>query len=77
MLLEILRLLVVLAVAIFHRPLVSILLTQDRALDSYFRSRGVWLPPPLSDAAANNLFFWIGILASVGQAAKIWLLIEP
>jgi hypothetical protein len=74
--LEIFRLLLGLAIAVFHRPLAGKIIEQDRVLDAYLRSRGVYLPPPLSDSAAHNLFFTIGIVVAVVQAARIWLSLQ-
>lgn len=72
MILEIARLLVGVLIAVFHRPLASIIMQQERALDGYFRSRGVQLPAPPSDATAQNLYFLIGIFISLIEAGRIW-----
>ena len=52
MIIEITRLLLGVAIAIFHCPLANMIMQQERVLDGYFRSCGVWLPAPLSDAIA-------------------------
>jgi hypothetical protein len=72
MVLEIARLLVGVLIAVFHRPLASIIMRQERALDGYFRGRGVQLPAPPSDATAQNLYFLIGIFISLIEAGRIW-----
>lgn len=72
MILEIARLLVGVLIAVFHRPLASIIMQQERALDGYFRSRGVQLPAPPSDTTAQNLYFLIGIFISLIEAGRIW-----
>jgi hypothetical protein len=73
MIVEITRLLLGVMIAIFHRPLASMIMQHERALDGYFRSRGVELPAPPSDATAQNLYFVIGIFIALVEAARIWL----
>jgi len=68
MIIEITRLLLGVAIAIFHRPLANMVMQHERALDGYFRSRGVRLPAPPSDATAQNLYFIIGIF-KIGRAS--------
>ena len=72
MIVEISRLLLGVMIAIFHRPLASMIMQHERALDGYFRSRGVELPAPPSDATAQNLYFVIGIFIALIEAARIW-----
>jgi hypothetical protein len=69
---EVTRLLLGVLIAIFHRPLASMIMQQERALDGYFRSRGVQLPPPPSDSTAQNLYFVIGIFICLIEAGRIW-----
>ena len=73
MIVEITRLLLGVMIAIFHRPLASMIMQHERALDGYFRSRGVELPALPSDATAQNLYFVIGIFIALVEAARIWL----
>ena len=70
--LEIFRLLLGIAIAVFHRPLAVRIMEQERALDAYFRRRGVYLPEPLSDVSAQNLYFCLGIFVALFQIARIW-----
>ncbi|HET9166952.1 MAG TPA: hypothetical protein VFP11_13220 [Candidatus Angelobacter sp.] len=72
MIVEISRLLLGVMIAIFHRPLASMIMQHERALDGYFRSRGVELPAPPSDATAQNLYFVIGIFIALMEAGRIW-----
>jgi len=72
MIIEATRLLLGVLIALFHRPLASMIMQQERALDGYFRSRGVQLPAPPSDATAQNLYFVIGIFISLIEAGRIW-----
>jgi hypothetical protein len=72
MIVEITRLLLGVMIAIFHRPLASMIMQHERALDGYFRSRGVQLPAPPSDATAQNLYFVIGIFIALIEAGRIW-----
>ena len=72
MVIEIARMLLGVLIALFHRPLACKIMQQERALDVYFRSRGVYLPEPPSDATAQNLYFSIGILICLIEAGRIW-----
>jgi hypothetical protein len=72
MIVEITRLLLGVLIAVFHRPLAMKVMQQERALDSYFRRRGVYLPEPPSDNTAQNLYFLIGIFICLFEAARIW-----
>ena len=70
---ELFRLLLGVAIAVFHRPIAATILAQDRELYFLLRSRGLRVPAPLSDSTAYNLFFAIGILIALAQVARIWL----
>jgi hypothetical protein len=72
MIVEVARLLLGLLIAVFHRPLASMVMRQERELDGYFRSRGVHLPAPPSDTTAQNLYFVIGIFICLIEAGRIW-----
>lgn len=72
MIIEVTRLLLGVVIAIFHRPLASMVMQKERALDGFFRSRGVQLPTPPSDSTAQNLYFIIGIFISLIEAGRIW-----
>jgi hypothetical protein len=73
MVLEITRLLLGVVIAVFHRPLASMIMQHERALDGFFRSRGIQLPAPPSDATAQNMYFIIGIFIALIEAGRIWL----
>jgi hypothetical protein len=72
MALEVARLLLGVMIAVFHRPLAAKIMQHERALDVYFRRRGVYLPAPLSDASAQTLYFIIGIFICLIEAGRIW-----
>jgi hypothetical protein len=44
----------------------------ERALDLYFRRRGVRLPEPPTDATAQDIYFLIGIFICLLEALRIW-----
>jgi hypothetical protein len=69
---EITRLLLGVLIAIFHRPIATKILEQERAIDGFFRSRGIYLPAPPSVSTAQNLYFGIGIFICLLEAGKIW-----
>ena len=69
---DIARLLLGVLIALFHRPLANKIMQHERALDGYFRSRGIYLPAPPSDATAQTLYFTIGIFICLIEAGRIW-----
>jgi len=69
---EITRLVLGVLIAIFHRPLAAKIMEQERALDGFFRNRGISLPAPPSDAVAQNLYFGIGIFICLLEAGRLW-----
>ncbi len=73
MTLDLLRLLLGVSIAVFYRPIAGRIMEQERALVDYFRHRGIHLPAPLSDAAAQDLYFCLGIFVTLFQVARIWL----
>ena len=72
MVVEIARLLLGELIAVFHRPLAIKVMQQQRALDLYFRRRGVRLPEPPSDTTAQDIYFLIGIFICLLEALRIW-----
>jgi hypothetical protein len=72
MVLEITRMLLGVLIAVFHRPIADKIMQQERAIDSFFRQRGINLPTPPSDATAHNLYFAIGIFICLLEVGKIW-----
>lgn len=72
MVVEIARLLLGVLIAVFHRPLAIKVMQQERALDLYFRRRGVRLPEPPSDTTAQDIYFLIGIFICLLEALRIW-----
>ena len=72
MLIQFTRVLLGLAIALFHAQLADFLCKQDRALCSTFRERGVPIPDALPKQAAHNLFFVLGVGVSLISLARIW-----
>jgi len=73
MVVELTRLLLGVLIAVFHRPLAVKVMQHERALDGFFRSRGVNLPAPPSDATAQTLYFTIGIFICLIEAGRLWI----
>lgn len=73
MLVEITRLLLGVLIALFHRPIAIKMMQQERAIDTYFRQRGIRLPAPPNDTTAENLYFFIGILICLVEVGRIWV----
>jgi hypothetical protein len=72
MVVEVTRLLLGFLIALFHRPIAAKMMQQERAIDVYFRQRGIRLPQPPSDTTAQNLYFAIGIFICLLEMARIW-----
>lgn len=77
MIVEVTRLMLGVLIAIFHRPLAMKIMEQERALDMYFRQRGLRFPAPPSDSTAQNLYFVIGIFICLFEAGRIWISMHP
>ena len=73
MVVEITRLLLGVLIALFHRPIAKKMMQQERAIDTYFRQRGISLRTPPSDTTAQNLYFLIGIFICLLEAGRIWI----
>jgi hypothetical protein len=73
MVVEISRLLLGVLIAVFHRPIALRMMRHERAIDSYFRQRGILLPAPPSDHTAENLYFFIGIFICLAETTRIWM----
>jgi hypothetical protein len=73
MVVEVTRLLFGVLIAVFHRPIAMRMMRQERALDSYFRQRGIALPTPPSDSTAETLYFLLGIFICLAEAVRIWV----
>jgi len=76
MLIEFARVLIGLAIALFHGQVADFLRKQDRALGAAFRERGVPIPGPLPKEAAHNLFFTFGVLIALVSLGRIWMTIR-
>lgn len=59
-------------IAVFHRRISTVMMRQERVLDTYLRQRGILLPPVLSDDTAENLYFFVGIFICLAESARIW-----
>ena len=70
---ELLRLLMGLLLAGFHRPVSDFIVEQEHAFTGLARRGGIPLPAPLSIEASRNLFFSMGILVALAQIARIWM----
>ena len=77
MLIEITRLALGLAIALFHRPLADFMLRQERVLVVMFRQRGVPYPATPTMETTRNVYFGIGILLAMYELVRIWTLLHP
>ncbi len=73
MIIEFTRVLLGLAIALFHAQLADFLRKQDRALGAAFRERGVPIPGALPKQAAHDLFFVLGVVVALVSLARIWM----
>jgi hypothetical protein len=67
------RVLLGLAIALFHAPVADFLRKQDRVLAAAFRERGLPIPGALPKQASHNLFFLFGITIALVSLGRIWL----
>ncbi len=70
---ELLRLLMGLLLAGFHRPVSDFILEQEHAFTGMARRGGIRLPAPLSVETSRTVFFSLGILVALLQIARIYL----
>jgi hypothetical protein len=73
MLMECMRVLMGLAIALFHAPLSDFLRRQDGELADTLRERGITFPGGLPEEASRSLFFVFGIAIALFTLARIWL----
>jgi hypothetical protein len=73
MLMEFMRVLMGLAIALFHAPLADFLRRQDGEVSDTLRARGIAFPGGLPEEASRLLFFVFGIAVAVFTLARIWL----
>ena len=74
---EIARLLLGLLIACFHRQIADFMLVQERALVIAFRQRGLPVPAAPTTETARTIYFAIGILLSLYEICRIWMLLHP
>ena len=73
---EVTRLLIGLAIALFHRPIADFMLEQETSLVVLFRQRGFVLPSVPRRSTVHTLYFLTGIGVALFEVARIWLLIR-
>ena len=74
---EMLRLAVGLAIALFHRPLSDYVLHHERNLVIAFRQRGLPLPAAPTTETSRNIYFCLGIFLSLFEIVRIWSILHP
>ena len=67
------RVLVGLAIALFHGQVADFLRKQDGALAATFRERGLPIPGALPKQVSRDLFFLFGIAITLFSLAQMWL----
>jgi len=72
-LIDFMRVLVGLSIALFHVRLADFLCEQDHAFASLLRQKGVPVPGALPNKAAHTLFFTLGIAVALFGLGRIWL----
>ena len=76
MIFEVLRLLMGLSIALFHRPIADFIMEQERVLVVAFRQRGI-PAPMLTSEWARNIYFCLGIFIAVLEFVRIYGLLHP
>ncbi len=66
------RVLLGLAIALFHAPLADFLRERDCELAEALRERGIAFPGGLPEEASHTLFFVLGIATALFTLARIW-----
>lgn len=74
MAIEIARLVLGLLIAALHRPIADFISDRERSLVLSFRERGMALPAALTQEAARNLYFSIGIFIVIVEMLRIYQL---
>ena len=73
MVVELIRLLLGLALAWFHRPIADYVIEQERSLVALAGQRGLRLPAVPSIESGRSIYFGLGIFVAVVQLARIYL----
>ena len=73
---ELLRLMLGFLIAAFHRPIADWVMKHERVLVVAFRQRGL-AAPILSEDAARNIYFGLGIFIILFEMARIWGITHP
>jgi len=73
---EITRLVIGLAIALFHRPIADFMLEQETSLVVLFRQRGLMVPSVPRRSTVHTLYFLTGIGIALFEVARIWLLVR-
>ncbi|MDP9267928.1 MAG: hypothetical protein M3P27_06325 [Acidobacteriota bacterium] len=76
MVVDLARLLCGLLIVAFHRPLADFILHQEAQLVALFHSRGVRMLVP-SQATARNVYFGIGMFATLLSLVRLWTSVHP
>jgi hypothetical protein len=76
MLVELLRLVLGLAILMFHARIAHFVMARERALVVLFRERGVPVPL-LTQHTAENIYFGVGVFVCMLELFRIWLLLHP
>jgi len=63
-----------LGLALFHRPIADFMLQQERALANVFYAKGLPVLPVATQRQLRNVYFVVGILVAVIEAARLWLM---
>jgi hypothetical protein len=73
---ELLRLCLGFLLAAFHKPIADFIMKQEQVLVVAFRQRGL-AAPVLSEEAARNIYFALGIFIMLLEMARIWGITHP
>ncbi len=73
---ELLRLCLGFFLAAFHRPIADFIMKQEQVLVMAFRQRGL-AAPVLSEEAARNIYFCLGIFIMLLEMGRIWGIMHP
>ncbi len=71
---EVIRLVLGLLIAGFHQQIADFVMPHERQLVALFRSRGVPFPDVPKESTAYNLYFGLGILVTLVEVVRIFLM---
>jgi hypothetical protein len=71
---EFAKLMMGLAIMLFHRRIADYIMERERDLVVLVRQRGLPFPPAPTTETARNIYFGLGVFVALYEIARIWLI---